>query len=625
MNDASSRRRVQLWAGVVLLLLFILLTKALRTGPREFAYIPFTPAPLPWAPMRGFTVEQAADHAARILLLGPALALLAFAIAGRKIEQLAERISLRKAAITVSALSLCFIAFVLFFVLRGRPIVDDELTYTMMADTYATGHMALPLLPGLLREPFTINTRIGLTGKYLPGEALVQVPGDLIGYPALMHVLLAALILFSTFRATTLLSDERIGAWATILVAASPMFILCSATAQSQTTSLACCAVAGLGWAYVERERPWLGSILLALGVVAGVFTRLQAIAPIGTVLVLAAAWRLFRQRRFAPLVLLAGLLAAGAATLGWYDRLLTGNPLVLPWSLFTPVERYGFGQIWPTDTFHHNFWTTLQNLLVVSIRMNTWWLGWPLGVLILIFWFRMGRPLAGGGRIWMIAALLFIAVQAGYYSTGISDVGPIYHFELLIPLAIVGANTLVAARGRYPALAAAWILLNFGIGTPAFLWTQTARLDRLTHTIHDEVDAAMARLEKPAVLITEPSCTEAISLGWVHSIFPRRWRTGDHDVITWSRPLPRFVPLYIAQYPERHCYYYRRNPETWAPEIYSCKDAASLMARPIVLVNCLHVRSTAEEMGWYDPWTAIRQRTLPGKSNKWRLIREIQ
>jgi len=621
VNDAV-KRQLLLWSGLALLAAFVLCTRRIPTGPAEFAYFPFTPSPLPWAPMRGFTIEQFADHAARLFLLGPALVLLAFAVAGFDLQPL-KRASLRTAALAVSGLSICLIAFVMFVVLRGRPIVDDELTYNSMAGTYASGHLALPLMPGMLREPFTVATRIGMTGKYLPGEALVQVPGVLVAFPALMHLPLAALALFCVFRATSLLGDPRIAAWTTIFVAASPMFILCAATSQSQLTSLACCAVAGLGYAYIERERPWLGAMLLAIGVVFGVFTRIQAIVPIGAVLVIAALWRLFRQHRLGSMAFLLALLAGGAGLLFWYDWLLTGKPLMLPWNLFRPPEHYGFGAIWPNDSFHHNLRTLLENLLVSAVRLNVWWLGWPLGLALLIHWLMNGRALIGGGRVWVVAAIAFIAFQAGYYSTGISDVGPIYHFELLIPLAIIGANAVAAAFVRSPRLAAAWLLVNFAIATPAFLWTQTSRLNRLTHTIHDEVDARLARLEKPALLLYEWSCGESLRMGWIHSTFPKRWRTDRDDVITYARPLPRHVATYIAQFPGRHCYYYRRNPDTWAPEVYPCEAAKDLMSRPVGLVNCISLPSTAQKMGLYDPWGEIRRRQQEGPN--WRNQRRVK
>jgi len=393
-------------AGLLLLCGFAFALTRIPHTINEFAYAPFTPEPLPWAPMRGFTFEQAVDHAARIFLLGPALALIAYgAWRSWRFERLAERIDPRRLAIAASAFSILLTSVMILGVLRGRPIVDDELTYSSTARFYRFGQMGWEVPPGFIREPFSVITNVGLTGKYLPGESLVQVPGVIFGIPALMHIPLAALILFCVWRATRKLGGEQLAGWTTALVALSPMFIYCNATGQSQTSSLAAVALAGLGYAEAKTARPWLGAVLVGAGVVFGVFCRIQAMMPIGTVLVIATAWLLYRSRAFAPLAAMFVILAAGAATLGWYNDHLTGSPLTLPWNLFTPAEHFGFGRVWTVDDYTHNFRTMIENLIVVTIRMNVWWLGWPLGILLLVYWWRSGHPTAGALPVWLIAS----------------------------------------------------------------------------------------------------------------------------------------------------------------------------------------------------------------------------
>jgi len=441
----------------------------------------------------------------------------------------------------------------------------------------------------------------------------------MIGIPAAMHLPLAALTLFCLWQATLLLSqDERLAAWTTALVALSPMFILCSATAQSQPSALAALAVAGLGVAHATRGSAWLGALLLGAGIDCAVFCRIQSAVPIGTVLVLFAIWQLGRRRAFASLALLFVVLAAGAACLAWWDSALSGSPLKLPWNLYVPVEHYGFGQVKATDSFRHDLRTLLENLGVFVVRMNAWWLGWPLSIIVAIAWLRRGRPANGGATVWLIGGLLFFIVQAGYYSTGVSDVGQIYHYELLIPLALLGANAIVAALSRDARVTIAFLLIHFGIGTTQFLWTQITRIDRLVDSIHGDSAAVIAAMEKPALLLHEFQCSESLSFGWVQSSFPVRWRTQRHDVITYPRPLARFVPAYLEHFADRHCYYYRRNPKTWTPELYRCDDprARQLMSRPISAMNCISIKSTAEVLGWYHPWEELAKRTSGNPMN---------
>jgi len=51
-------------------------------GAFEFAYAPFTPAPLPYSAMRGFTYEQLWGTCGGISLLGPALPLFCWGLLG---------------------------------------------------------------------------------------------------------------------------------------------------------------------------------------------------------------------------------------------------------------------------------------------------------------------------------------------------------------------------------------------------------------------------------------------------------------------------------------------------------------------------------------------------------------
>jgi hypothetical protein len=609
MSSHAERRALPFLAGgLVLLAAFFAALLRIPHTIHEFAYYPFNPAPLPWAPMRGFTVEQAADHLARLLLFAPALALLAIGIARRwPIDERLPRIAPRTAALAVSCASLVLISVVMFDILRGRAIVDDELTYSSTADFFLEGRIGGEVPPGMPREPFSIRTNRGLTGKYLPGESLVQVPGAAIGQAALMHLPLAALTLFCLWQATLLLSgDERLAAWSVALVAASPMFILCSATMQSQPSSLAALAVAGLGVAHAMRGRAWLGALLLGIGVDLAVLCRIQSAVPFGTVLVLFAIAALWRRRAFPSLALLVAILAGGAASIAMYDAMLSGSPLTLPWTLYKPVEHYGFGQVLPIDSFRHSARTLIENLGVVLVRMNAWWLGWPVSLPLLVFGRRGRLPLH-----WMIGAIVFVVVQAGYYSTGVSDVGQIYHYELLIPLALLGASAIVTALERNRRLAVAVLVVGFGLGTTQFLWTQTARVYRLVTAIHRDAEAALAEMQTPALLLHEFQCSETLSIGWVQASFPVRWRTPRHEVITYPRPLPRFVSAYEQHFANRRCYYFRRNPQTMQPELYRCDDprARQLMARPILATNCMYIPSTAEELGWYHPWQELAKR----------------
>src|SRR6185503_18273920 len=95
-------------------------------------------------------------------------------------------------------------------------------------------------------DVFTVKTLVGYTGKYLPGEGIVQILGVVVGMAPLLHLPLLALTLYSFHRALLLRSGARIADFGTLALALSPMVMLTTATGLSQSTSLCMIALAGL-------------------------------------------------------------------------------------------------------------------------------------------------------------------------------------------------------------------------------------------------------------------------------------------------------------------------------------------------------------------------------------------
>ena len=78
--------------------------------------------------------------------------------------------------------------------------------------------------------------------------------------------------------------------------------------------------------------------------------------------------------------------------------------------------------------------WGAVENLVVSAVRLNGWWLGWPL-------------------------------------SLG------------LLPASILGAHAIVRGLERWPRAVSAILLVHFAVGTTSFLWENVRRLDRLVMT----------------------------------------------------------------------------------------------------------------------------------------------
>ncbi len=604
-----------------LLFLYWRFQQALPGGLQEFAYQDRILEPMPFAAMRGFTYQQLSGHVGRLFLLGPALLGLAWLLAsvvpghrsarGRSGERnpFPGLSPSRLAAAAVALSSLCT-AWVLLGILQGRAIFDDDLTYAMQAGYYAHGmitdssFLAVPAW----KEHFTIWTPTGPSGKYLFGEPLVQVPGLYLGIPALAHLFMIPLMGLAWYHAVRRgTGSSSVAAWAVVLVLLSPMLMLTTATGLSHTTALTCLVLAGLGSAWALQERPWAGAALAGLSLGFGLTVRPQTLVPVGGVLGLVLLSRLLRRRHLGPALLLCACTGLWLLAIGWYDHRLSGSWSTLPWFLTDLTERYGFGDVFGDGTWYHSPYKALENLAVSLLRFNGWWLGWPLSLLPLLTWLLMGRP-GRGWAVWVAAGVALLLFNAAYYSTGVSDTGPVYYYELLLPASLLGALALDAALKRWRAFTVAFLAVSALGGTGSFLAEQLSRLQRLVGYLHAPAQAVLSRLEPPALLLVESMPSESRFVGWVPSRFPYRYRLDSDPVVTFPRSDPDYVAALLKRYPHRNCYYTRwvmESPTRQVPELRPCDAAWDLLSRPPGLEQKLvSVPSTAQllhlrEPGW--------------------------
>jgi hypothetical protein len=576
-------------------------------GLFEFGYAPFGPEPLPYSPMRGFTYEQLWGHLARTLLLGPGLLLLS--VGWSRLGCPTPKLDRRRAFVGASVLCVVGTAACMFLSLRGRAIVDDELVYRMQATFLREGHLAAPLGDITPPDVFTIATRLGYTGKYLPGEPIVQLLGLSLGVPALLHLPLLALTLFAWRKALQLRLGTETADHATIALALSPTVIFTSATGLSEATSLCCVALAALGYEWARARRGIQGALLAALGIGFGMATRPQTMLPAGAVFGLAVFVALARRREWLAIAMFALALSASALGVGAYDTALGGSPLKLPWFLQCGQEHFGFGRVWATERFEHTPWTALENLGVVLVRFNAWWLGFPCSLAVLVLWFALPARYRGW-NVWYGVGLAIVAFEFLYYSPGMSDTGSLYHYELVLPGSLIAARAFEYARARWPAFTTAAVTLHLTLGTLGFDLEQAARMNRLVAAIHADSDHALSQITPPAILFHELRASESRPTGWVFDSFPERNRGKSDAVVTFPNlPAPLRAQV-LAAYPWRSCWYYRRDPNTERPELRHCEDARELMDRTFGAdeERPLWLRPTAYLKTDFDPFEAARR-----------------
>lgn len=254
-----------LLVALCLLLGYGIAARAIPRGPAEFAY-GNSPLSWPFGAMRGFTVEQLASHVGRALLLGSALAALAWWLARRWPDVRVPSSLERRTLLAACGLALVLASWALGGLLRGRVLVDDESTYAYQAELLSRGLLADSQAPRWLDEPFTVYSRLGATGKYLFGEPLVQILGVWLGLPGLLHLALFAALLALWHRTLRPQVGDGVAGWATLFLAISPMLLFTTGTGMSHTTSLFALVLAGYGLARIEGSRFASGALWVACG-----------------------------------------------------------------------------------------------------------------------------------------------------------------------------------------------------------------------------------------------------------------------------------------------------------------------------------------------------------------------
>jgi hypothetical protein len=232
-----------------------------------------------------------------------------------------------------------------------RPVVHDEMAYVLQAQIFARGMWALPSpsLPAFWQQ-IHILTEPRLASKYFPGHSLVMTPGALLGWPALMPLVLQSTIAALLFVLARRVASGGIAflAWTTWLF--SPMVLYLGSSYYSEATTTACWLA---GWyALLEwrttRKLPWLLAIAFftAWCAITRPLTGLAYAIPMAMVVLRDVV----RDRRWRDLALAVG---AGTAVLGillvWSAR-TTGDWRITPLALYTrmymPFDVPGFGLI---------------------------------------------------------------------------------------------------------------------------------------------------------------------------------------------------------------------------------------------------------------------------------------
>jgi hypothetical protein len=437
----------------------------------------------------------------KIVLVLPASVLLAIALVRAGIRlRMPSPMHDRSVLLPVMLAALTVIVLCITIVFHGTELTDDENVYLFQARTLLLARTTNPPPPvqASFDDVFLINDGRQWSGKYNLGHPAVIALGLLAGSRYAATVVLSILTIPLVYVIARKLEwKRRTALLAAGLLAISPFFYLVSSSLLSHTTAGFALA---LFFATLLSARNRAGRLTgiwtgLAAGVALGVAFNVRPLTAVGYALPF-GVWLggdlLSRKSGTLALVgsVAAGFAAVVAATMA-HNLAVTGNALVFPFSYYNAEERLGFG------VYGHTPVMALNNLAVSFVRLNSFLLGFPLSLAFaavpIACRMNLGEKLASGVVGSLSVVYLF------YWAPGVSDLGPVYYYEMLVPLVLLSASGAFRLHG--------WVASRFPSHegfVPVFLATSLALAlftfvpERLTHVkrLADQVREPYETLE---------------------------------------------------------------------------------------------------------------------------------
>jgi 4-amino-4-deoxy-L-arabinose transferase-like glycosyltransferase len=358
-------------------------------------------------------------------------------------------------------------------VLHARPHIVDEIAMLFQAEILAGGQLyaSAPAMPEFFDEEFIIVDHGRWYGKYFLGQSLLLVPGVWLGVPWLVHPLLAGVAVWLTYTLGTDLFNERAGRVAAVLMVVSPFRLSLFGMMMSHAGCLVLMAVFAAGVVKVLRDPTrWGWALAAGMGLGLAVNSRpLTAVSmgiPIGLYALAAMPWRRLRWK--APAAFFGSLAIWAIVFLG-YNKVLTGDALLVPFNKWSTTDRLGFGpdiglEYWRPEDRGHSLHKALMkdtyfNLDVLGQNLIGW--GHVTLVLLLLPLIRSRWP----ARTWMLAAMVGCVIFAHLFhvSHGVLAGQARYWSESLPMMMLLVVAALVVLRQALPHLCR-WL----GIPSPA-------------------------------------------------------------------------------------------------------------------------------------------------------------
>jgi hypothetical protein len=359
------------------------------------------------------------------------------------------------AAVAVGAATLAATGVIALFLLGGIPHTVESIAYLFQAEILARGGLWVPapVLPEFFQQAYVATTPDGRWfGVLPPGQSLLLAGGLLVGAPWLVGPVASALAVAVTIVVGRLAYGAPAGVVAGLLLLCSPFVLLLSGDMLAHPAGLLLSMLMVLAAVIALRGSHILGWPLAGVAMGGLVLTRPLAAVGIGVPLLLTLVFA-SRGVRLKLLVLRAALFvlaaAPGVVYAGYSNEVLTGSVSIPPLSLWSDVDRMGFGATVGTRG-GHDFASALGNTWANVTVLSRHLFGWPsyLTLALACVPFVLGTRSRWDGLL-LICVGGMVAAHWVYWSDGIIY-GPRFLFETVGALALLTARgALLLARGN--------------------------------------------------------------------------------------------------------------------------------------------------------------------------------
>jgi 4-amino-4-deoxy-L-arabinose transferase-like glycosyltransferase len=327
-----------------------------------------------------------------------------------------------------------------YFVLEHFPRDVDNIARLFQSHTFATGHVYVdpPPIPEAFSVPAVLVKDGKMYSKYEPGSSFVYaIWRRVLGIQWGVNPFLGAIILVILYRILKTWYDERLVRLTLILICLSPFFLFMSAEFHSHLPCLFFIVVFILFLILGSQKKKWyyflLSGFCLGMAFTVRTYTPFLVSLPFIVWFCIQNRFKgIFKRLLFFSIGFIFPLSA-----LLYYNYVLTGHPLNIPFLVANPQEKVGFG--YSGHTLLKGIINTKEMVQLLNLNL----FGWPCSLFFVVLFILIGKK--HRWDILLLASVLCLIIGYGFYYWIDFSFGPRFYFEMLPFIVLLAARGMVS------------------------------------------------------------------------------------------------------------------------------------------------------------------------------------